>query len=95
MDYCVEEGIYSFSYQEIKEHYNKYCNMSDKEFMDDLSGALHLASFICWLKEIPSYNCLSDRGIIHQLIHLLHIPDEPLIDIKEIRKQFKKDLLIA
>jgi hypothetical protein len=95
MEYIVEGHKYNFSYQELKEAYIRLCELSDEEFMKNISGALHLACVICFWKEIPSYLCLSDKGIIHELVHLLHIPDEPLVDIKEIRKLFKEQLKLS
>ena len=39
-----------------------------------------------------SSSVLSDEGLIHQLIHLMHIPDEPLINVIAIRSQFEAEL---
>lgn len=69
--------------------------MLDNEFLDNLPQALHIACVICYLKEINTENCLSDEGIIHQLIHLLDIPDDPIIDIKKIRQLFKEQLKLV
>ena len=96
MKYQLQDGsIYEFSYQTMKKLYDEHVSMTDEEFMKNLPSALHLASFICWFKEIPSYDCLSDKGIIHELIHLLHIPNEPLIILKEIRELFKEQLKLV
>ena len=95
MEYLVDDKKYSFSYEEIREEYERFCDMDDDQFMEELPAALHLACFICYLKEIPTYLCLSDTGIIHELVHLLHIADEPLIDLKAIRELFEKRLKIA
>lgn len=67
-------------------------HISVDEFMDRLPEAIHLACIISWFKELPTQQVLSDYGIIHQLAHLMHIPDEPQISKEEIFEQFKKDL---
>jgi hypothetical protein len=69
--------------------------MSDEEFMMNIPSALHLACVICFLKEIPGYVCLSDVGIIHELTHLLHIPDSPTSDLKGIRELFRVQLMLS
>lgn len=76
---------------ELKDHYTTFCEMSDEEFKTKLSSAAHLACIICFLKEIPTSSCLSDEGIVHQLIHLMDTND-PIINLQQIRELFKKDL---
>jgi len=95
MEYVIEGHHYTMSYKELRESYIEFCQKSDEDFMSNLPAALHLACVICFLKEIPTSICLSDRGIIHQLTHLAHIPDEPLINLKQIRAQFQSELLLA
>ena len=95
MDYLINDHIYSYSYKDLRERYKNFLGLSDDEFNNRLNDALHLAIMICFVKEVPSSVCLSDEGIIHQLSHLLHIPDESLVDIKVIRELFKKSLELA
>jgi hypothetical protein len=95
MDYLVEGKRFSYSYRELKETYHKFCNMTDDEFKSNAIAAAHLACIICYVKEVPAYVCLSDLGIVHELIHLLHIPDDNTTSLPEIRKLFKENLLLA
>lgn len=95
MDYHVNGKTYVLRYQDLRQEYLRHCAMSDKEFVANLPSALHLACIICYLKETPTHLCLSDEGIIHQLTHLLHIGDCPLIRLRPIRAQFKRELLLA
>lgn len=96
MTYVLEGKHYGFSYLELKEEYYKHIKMSDKDFMLNLPSALHLACFICFVKEIPTYNCLSDTGIIHELVHLLqHGESDEVIVLKDIRKLFKEQLKLS
>lgn len=90
MEYLVEGTKYKLSYSDLKEKYILTVQLSDNEFIEQLPKALHLACIICYLKEIPTYVCLSDKGIIHELTHLLHIPEQT--DIKQVRQLFKKQL---
>lgn len=92
IEYLIQDKKYSLSYKELKEEYLKHVFYTDSEFIENLPSAMHLACIICWLKEVSTDNCLNDRGIIHELAHLLHIRKEPNIDIKEIRELFKTQL---
>lgn len=66
--------------------------MTDAEFKNNIAGAIHLACVICFLKEIPTYVCLSDKGIVHELAHEAHIGRENTTRFKEIRRLFKQTL---
>jgi len=82
IEYVVEGDKYMLHYQELKDHYITHLEMSDEEFMKNLPSALHLACVICFLKEIPTYICLSDKGVIHELTHLLQHGETELIQLK-------------
>lgn len=95
MEYLQNGKRYHLSYQELRESHLQMTRMTDEQFLGALPKAMHLACVLCWLKELPASAVLADDGIIHQLAHLLHIPDEPLIDLTEIRKQFNEQLALA
>lgn len=95
MEYILDDKKFGFSYQEIKEQYEEFCNLTDEQFINRIAEVLHLACFICWIKEIPSSKCLSDIGIIHELIHLIDLRGEPLVDLQEIRELFKTSLKLV
>ena len=94
MDYKVENSTYSLSYNELKEKYLKFCDMSDDDFLNNLQKAAHLACFIGWFKELPSDMTIGDRGIVHEIIHLM---DSTLStsSIRYIRKKFEEYLKLA
>lgn len=92
MDYLVDGLQYSFSYKELKSKYNEIVSMSDSDFIGNLPEVLHFACFVSYFKELPNTQTVSDVGIIHELIHLLHIPEET--DIKKVRKLFEGLLCI-
>jgi len=94
IEYLSEGAKFSLSYQELREHYLNFCDMSDADFLKNLADALHLACVICFLKEIPTYVCLSDKGIIHELVHLLK-ENGTTTEIEEIRDLFKLSLCLA
>jgi bacterioferritin (cytochrome b1) len=95
MEYLLANKRYVLHYQELRGQYIEICEMSDEEFLANLPKALHLACIICFVKEIPSYECLSDIGIIHQLTHLIDIQKTVIGELKEIRELFKSSLLLA
>lgn len=92
IEYLLDGRKYLLSYQELREKYLTFCALSDKGFKKRLPEALHLACVICFLKEIPTYVCLCDIGIIHELAHALHIKDENTTPFSEIRELFKQQL---
>jgi|GEM_PF-1847187 len=89
IEYVIGTSRYDLSYQELKEQYEKFVQMSDEEFLANLPAAAHLACVICWLKEEPGSVVLGDQGIIHELIHLIHMPETCGPDIERIRQCFK------
>lgn len=95
MEYLVDGVKYSYSYQELKEQYMVACSYTNEQFIGKLPEMLHLACFICYVKEIPTYACLSDRGIVHELAHMLHIPDYSRAHLKYLRNLFKKQLQLS
>lgn len=95
MEYKVGNSTFSLSYQELRNDYFYYKNLSDADFMKNLIKALHFACIVSYLKENSLESTVGDKGIIHEMIHLLDIPDEPLIDLQEIRNLFNEVLYLA
>lgn len=94
MEYNLEGKTFGFRYQETRRHHERFCAMSDEEFLRNLPSAAHLACFISWIKELPHDLCLGDLGIVHQLIHLMDSPD-PCIELQAIRERFENYLKLA
>ena len=94
LEYLSDGRKYLLSYQDLKEHYTIFCNLTDQEFVDNLPDIIHLACIICYVKEIPTYVCLSDTGIIHELVHLLK-ENGTTTSLKEIRELFKITLNLS
>lgn len=94
IDYIVGDATYSFDYQELKREYRRLCLLPDEQFTKELPAALHFAVFVCWVKGLSAQYVLRDDGIIHQLVHLLHLPDEPIItcELPQIRQLFTEQL---
>jgi len=95
MEYIVDGKHFILSYQEIREHYSIFCGLTDQEFKIRLPEAIHLACVICFLKEIPTYICLSDCGIVHELAHALTIGENNTTTFSEIRKLFEEQLKLS
>jgi hypothetical protein len=94
IEYLSEGTKFSLSYKELREHYLNFCDISDSDFLKNLPEALHLACIICFLKEVPTYVCLTDKGIIHELVHLLK-DNGTTTSLQEIRELFKVTLRLA
>lgn len=88
LTYKVNNSEYQVSYKELKEWYETVRSYSDAEFVLKLPEIIHLTCMLCWFKEVPMDQVIGDEGIVHQLAHLLHIPNEPIINLVEIRNQF-------
>ena len=85
MFYIVGENRYTFSYQDLAEKYAMFRALPDKEFRERLPEILHYTIFVCWLKERTAQAC-ADDGVIHELAHLMHLPDAT--SIAEVRAAF-------
>lgn len=92
MEYILENKKYIIHYRELREHYINFCSMSDIDFKNNIKEALHLACVICFFKEIPTEICLSDIGIVHELVHMITIGEENTTTLKEIRELFRQQL---
>lgn len=90
MTYLEEDRKFVVSYQELREKYLEFVNMTDEEFLSSLPKASHLACIICYFKEVPSYNCIGDTGIIHELIHLMD--EGTTTGLEDIRELFNEQL---
>lgn len=95
IEYIVDDSRFLLSYQSLREEYFRFCQMKDDEFIKEIPAAAHLACVICYFKEVPGYVCLSDKGVIHELIHLLHIPDGNTTSLRDIRNLFEQTLKLA
>lgn len=83
---------YGFNYGELKERFETWRDCSDRKFKSDIKDILHFACFVSWFKG-DGQDALSDIGIVHELVHYLHFPDE--MDIKELRELFNRKLELA
>lgn len=86
MKYILDDEEFIFDYQQVKERYEEYASLGDKEFMERLPEIIHSACFISYIKGFGN-EVLSDVGIVHELAHLLHLPND--YSLKKIRKKFK------
>lgn len=94
MVYLVDDKKYGVSYSELREKYHEFINMPDAQFLKKINEALHFACFVSWFKELSLDQTLGDSGIVHELVHLIDIPDEPLVNLQEIRDKFKTMLVL-
>lgn len=92
MEYTINNKRYSVSKSELQKEYQKVVAYNDTEFLENITRIVHLACIISFYKDLPNIETLSDEGIVHQLIHLIDIPNEPLINLQEIRELFNKTM---
>ena len=88
MVYLVDNNQYSLSYTELKSWYLKIRDYSDIDFLRNIAEVLHVSCIICWVKEVSPDLTIGDKGLIHELVHLLHIPEEDKPDLKQVRELF-------
>jgi hypothetical protein len=95
-------GKYNFSYSSLREDYLRYTMMSDDQFVATVEHVLHFACIVCYVKEISGDRCLSDEGIVHELVHVLLERDKPTADgssalgrLEVIRSLFNRDCCLA
>lgn len=89
MDYNVDGIGYSVSYKELRSLYRNALELTDKEFMSRLPEMAHLACIIGWFKELGNDLTIGDKGVVHEIIHLMEEPDEPTNELNTIRRKFK------
>src|SRR5699024_3007402 len=93
--YTVEGTTYSLDYQDLKKRYQAVVNYSDEVFMDNLPEIAHLACIISYFKGLGNNATIGDKGIIHELIHLMTDKYEPTNDLQEIRKSFNDKIKLV
>lgn len=86
---------YELSYRELKNKHETICAYDDEVFLQELPDIIHFACLVSYFKQLSVAQTLSDEGIIHQLVHLLHIPDEPTVSLTDIRKDFEMLLKLS
>lgn len=94
IEYNLNGRSYALSYVELRDSYITFVNMNDDEFLQKLVEATHLACVISFLKERGQW-AISDIGIVHELIHLMHIPNGNTTSLREIRKLFEDQLRLS
>ncbi len=75
--------------------YDKFKNMTNEEFIDNIIDVLHFACYVSWLKNLNTEETLADDGIIHELVHLTKKTTRKYQNIARTRKKFNKMLKIS
>lgn len=96
-DYKVEGSTYSMDYQQLKNHFEKFQSFNDSDFIENAIKIFHFASFVCYFKNIPTQTILCDKGILHQLVHLIDedTKEYAVREISEIRERFNTICALA
>lgn len=85
--YQIDGHTFSYTDADLLVPHASLCAATDADFLQRLPEALHLACMLCFVRGIPSSECLSDRGVVHQIAHLIHL-DEPAVSLFEVRQAF-------
>lgn len=93
--YLIDGVEYSFNYQELKFRYEDICQYSDEQFMEELPEIAHLACIVSYLKGLGAQATIGDKGIVHELLHLMTEPDEPTNSLQEVRKSFNDKIKLV
>ena len=92
--YKVGNREFVYDHKSLQYAFSTYRGCTNEEFLENIVDILHFAVYMCWLKEIPSDECLADDGIIHELVHLLQENTIKNSNLENIRKKFNKTLTI-
>lgn len=95
IQYTTGGKSYNFDYQEMKKLYNQVCLFPEEIFIERLKDILHLACTICYFKGLSLEETLGDEGVIHQIAHLMDIPEEPIISVTRVRELFEYHCKLA
>jgi hypothetical protein len=93
IDFYGGEHYYALSYQKLREEHARLCALPDADFLRELPAALHLACIVSWLKELGAEATVGDHGIVHELVHQLHLGTET--PLGTVRAQFAQVLRLA
>jgi hypothetical protein len=92
--YSVGDRKFIYDHASLRYAFDLYEKFTNEEFLENAVDILHFAVYVCWLKEIPSDECLADDGIIHELVHLIQENTIKHSNLENIRKKFNKTLTI-
>jgi len=93
-----EKFKFSISYKELKNFYSIYSGMDDLEFFSNIKEILHFCCIVSYFKELTIDQTLGDKGIIHEISHLLlwgHDDLEGKERLKYIRECFDVMMKLA
>ena len=88
--YKIDNVEYVYEPDVLRFHYSTFYNMSDEEFVEDIFNVLHFACFMSFVKKIDHVSTLSDKGIIHELVHIGNNSTKGFSNIRDVRDKFNK-----
>lgn len=94
IDYLVNGHKYGLSYADLREKYREFRAMSDQDFLVSLPRLAHFVCIVGWMKELPADATIGDRGIVHELIHLM-AAGGTTTSLADVRAQFNALLELA
>ena len=95
------ERTLHFNLGYLQRQFVDYCAISDKEFIQKLVQITHFATIVAYYKGLKAIDTISDIGIVHHLVHLMHHKEGGLTlgkpyaqYLTETRKEFARLLKI-
>ncbi len=92
IEYEVEGREFSVNISDLCLEYKEICSMSNIDFMNKLPKVAHFCCIVFYIERGKDREFVSDKGLLHEIIHLMHIPEEPMINLMEVREKFQLDM---
>jgi hypothetical protein len=70
--YKIGNTLYGMDIVSLRNDYQRFIEMTDEQFAENLVQAAHYAVFVSFYKNLTPLQSIGDEGVVHQLIHLLH-----------------------
>lgn len=86
--YKIDNKEYVYDPLMLRFHYNTFTIMCDEEFLENLPKILHFSCFMSFVLKLNHIETLSDKGIIHELVHLSNKGTRQFSEIKKVRDKF-------
>ena len=94
-EYKIGKTKYVLDYNLLMYEYSLFKNMSNDEFLENIIDAIHFACYVSYIKKLDTEQTLSDKGIIHELVHLTKENTKKYQDVTKTRKKFNKLLKVS
>lgn len=88
--YKVNEKTYNYNPGSLLRTYEKICDYSEEEFMNNLPEILHFCSFMSFVLDLTNEQTLADGGVIHELVHLLNENTRLYTKVRDVQEKIEE-----